>query len=173
MKKLNTPNINFFSFVKKDDEEIMGAIFGRQEIIHEKATLLGYELCIQTAGNITDEVLPTCKLPVSPRKILTKKRGPNFELFTIRQNPAKNINGEIWYVTAEEYERLREYELIDCGMSEDIVATAVNERGETITVSTYGLDNNPDNITKVVDENYIRPEISKEDKIKTATEIRS
>src|SRR3990167_10925016 len=145
MKKLNTPNINFFSYVKGDDEEIMSAIFGRQGISHENATLLGYELCIQTAKNIIDEILPTCNLSRSPRKILTAKRGPNFELFTIRPNQNKNIKGVIWYVTNQEYERLREYELIDCGMSEDIVAKAVTDSGKTLTVSTYGLNKNTDN----------------------------
>lgn len=173
MKKLNTPNINFFSYVKGDDEEIMSAIFDQKGITHENATLLGYELCIQTAKDIIDEILPTCNLSRSPRQILTEKRGPNFELFTIRPNPKKNVHGAIWYVTAQEYERLREYELIDCGMSEDIVAKAITDSGETVTVSTYGLDEDTDKITKIVDEDYKRPEISKEKKIETAKELGS
>lgn len=173
MKKLNTPNINFFSYVKGDDEEIMAAIFGRKGISYQNATLLGYELCIQTAKDIIDEILPTCNLSRSPRQILTEKRGPNFELFTIRPNKKKNIKGVIWYVTNKEYERLREYELIDCGMSEDIVSKAITDSGETIMISTYGLDENRDKITKIVDEDYKRPEISKEKKIKTATELGS
>ncbi|MDO8503183.1 MAG: hypothetical protein Q7S60_00685 [bacterium] len=173
MKKLNTPNINFFSYVRGDDEEMMAAIFGRKNIHHENATLQGYELCIQTAKDIIDIILPTCNLSQSPKEILTEKRGPNFELYTIRPNPNKNIRGVIWYVSNEEYEHLREYELIDCGMSEDIVAKAITDRGETITVSTYGLDKNIDSITKVVDEDYKRPEIPKEEKIKTATQMRN
>jgi len=170
--KKTSETINFFSFVKKDDEEIMGAIFGREKIRHQKATLPGYELCIQTAKNIIDEIIHTCKLPISPRQILTKKRGPNFELFTIRPHKTKSIEGEVWYVTPEEYERLRDYELIDCGMSEDILAKAVTDKGETITVHTYGLKTDTDNITKVIVRDYKRPEISKEEKIKTATDIR-
>lgn len=173
MKKLNTPNINFFNYVKGDDEEMMAAIFGRRNIQHENATLQGYELCIQTAKDITDGILPNSPIPISPRALLTKKRGPNFELFTIRPNPKKNLRGVVWYVTNEEYENLRNYELIDAGMSEDIVTEAITEKGETITVSTYGLDKNINNITKVVDEDYKRPEIPKEEKIKTATEIRN
>jgi len=173
VKKLTTPNINFFCYVKGDDEEMMSAIFGRKNIRHEEATLQGYELCIQTAKDIINEILPTCNLSQSPREILTEKRGPNFELYTIRPNPNKNIRGVIWYVSNEEYEHLREYELIDCGMSEDIVAKAITENGKTITVSTYGLDKNVNNITKVIDEDYKRPEIPKEEKIKTATQIRS
>lgn len=172
MKKLNTPNINFFNYVKKDDEEMMAAIFGRKNIQHEDATLPGYEMCIQTAKNVIDTILPTCNLSESPRKILTDKRGPNFELYTIRPNPEKSLHGTVWYVSNEEYEHLRDYEMIDCGMSEDIVAKAITENGEEITVSTYGLDTNVDNITKVVDEDYERPEISKEAKIKGAIQTR-
>lgn len=173
MRKLDTPNINFFCYVKGDDEEMMAAIFGRKKILHENATLQGYELCIQTAKNIIDKILPTCKESCSPREILTKKRGPQFELYTVRPNPQVNLGGTVWYVSNEEYEYLREYELIDCGMSEDIVAKAITDKGETITVSTYGLDTDINNITKVVAEDYKRPEIPKSEKMKTATEMRN
>ena len=173
MQKSDGSNINYFSYVKKDDEEMMAAIFGRENIKHENATLHGYELCIQTAKDIIDTILPTCKEDLSPKEILTRKRGPNFELYTIRPNPNMSIRGVVWYVTNEEYEHLREYELIDCGMSDDIVAEAVTEDGKTITISTYGLDKNVNNITKVVDEDYKRPEISKEDKMKTAKSLRA
>lgn len=173
MKKLNNSSINFFSYVKGDDEEMMVAIFGRKKILHENATLQGYELCIQTAKDITDKILPTCNLSRSPREILIEKRSPKFELYTIRPNSKKNLRGVIWYVSAQEYERLREYELIDCGMSEDIVAKAVTDKGEIITVSTYGLDKNVNNITKVVEEDYKRPEIPKKEKIETATKLRN
>ena len=173
MNKLNNKSINFFSYVKGDDEEMMVAIFGRPKIRHENATLQGYELCIQTAKDITDEILSTCTFTQSPRQILTEKRGPNFELFTIRPNLEKKLRGVIWYVSAQEYEHLREYELIDCGMSEDIVAKAITDKGEIITVSTYGLDKNINNITKVVDEDYKRPEIPKKEKIQTASQLRN
>jgi hypothetical protein len=172
VKKLNNnSNINFFSYVKGDDEEMMAAIFGRKKILHENATLQRYELCIQTAKNITDKILPTCNLSHSPREILIEKRGPKFELYTIRPNSKKNLRGVIWYVSSQEYERLREYELIDCGMSEDIVAKAITDKGEIITVSTYGLDKNVNNITKVVEEDYKRPEIPKKEKIETAIKL--
>lgn len=173
MRKLDTPNINFFSYVKGDDEEMIAAIFGRKKIRHENATLQGYELCIQTAKDITDKILPTCTLSQSPREILTEKRGPKFELYTIRPNPNKNLRGVIWHVSLPEYEHLREYELIACGMSEDIVAKAITDKGEIITVSTYGLDKNVNNITKVVGEDYKRPEIPKKEKIETATKLRN
>ena len=158
--------------MRGDDEEIMAAIFGRKNIRHENATMNGYELCIQTAKNIIDKVLPTCDLLQSPREILTQKRGPNFELYTIRPNPNKYIRGVVWYVSNEEYEHLRKYELVDCGMSEDIVTKAVTDEGKTLKVSTYGLDKNTNNITKVVNEDYKRPEIPKKQKMKTAIKLR-
>lgn len=172
MNKLHQPVIKYFSYVKGDNEKMMSAIFGREKILHEKATLKGYELCIQTAKDITDQVLPTCPFPVSPRAILIKNRGSEFELYTIRPNPKKNLKGTVWYVSKEEYEYLRDYELIDCGMSEDIVAKAITESGDEITVSTYGLDKNSNNITKVVDVDYRRPEIPKKEKIQNAIRLR-
>jgi len=172
MKESEKSTVNFFSYVRGDDEEIMESIFGRKNIHHEKAILHGYELCIQTAKNVIDTILPTCKLDKSPRQILTGKRGQHFELFTIRPNPSKSIQGDIWYVTKDEYEHLRDYELIDCGMSEDIITKAVTENGETLKVSTHGLVSDLDNITKVVDEDYKRPEIPKEEKMKTARSLR-
>jgi hypothetical protein len=164
--------VNFFSYVASDDNEMMAAIFGRKNIDHENAVLQDYELCIQTAQNVIDKVLPACSLPISPRAILTKKRGPEFELYTIRPKKDKNILGTIWYVTQEEYEYLRNYELIDCGMSEDIAATAITEKGIKIEVQTYGLKTNVDNITKVVEQNYVRKEIPSKEKIKSAIRIR-
>lgn len=172
MKKLNTPNINFFSYVKGDNEGMMSAIFGRKNIRHENAILQGYELCIQTAKDITDKVLPTCPYPLSPRAILTENRGPNFELYTIRPNPKKNLKGEVWHVSDQEYEYLRNYELIECGMSEDIKAFAFTNKGILITVNTYGLVRNVNNITKVVEVDYRRPEIPKKEKIDSAIESR-
>jgi hypothetical protein len=125
-------------------------------------------MCIQTAKDITDQILPTCPFSASPREILTKHRGQDFELFTIRPNLLKQLPGTIWYVSAQEYEYLRNYELIDCGLSEDIVASALTKKGKKITVNTYGLKTNVDIFTKIVDIDYIRPEIPNKEKIKKA-----
>lgn len=164
--------VNYFSYVTRDGEKMMAAIFGRENISHEEATLQGYELCIQTAKDITDEILPTCPLPFSPRSILTRKRGEDFELYTIRPNLNENLPGTIWRVTPEEYQYLRNYELIDCGMSEDIVAKARTESGESVTVQTYGLNKNINDVTRVVAPNYMREEIPSEEKIKNAIRVR-
>lgn len=164
--------VKFFSYVKGDNEEMMSAIFGRKNIFHQGAMLQEYELCIQTAKDVIDKVLPTCPYPLSPRQILTKNRGPNFELYTIRPNSKKNLKGEVWYVSAKEYEYLRNYELIECGMSEDIVAKAITDEDELITVNTYGLVKNPNNFTKTVEVDYRRPEIPKKEKIDSAIESR-
>lgn len=57
-------------------------------------------------------------------------------------------------------------------MSEDIVAKAITDSGDIIMVSTYGLDKNVNNITKVVEVDYRRPEIPKKEKIDNATRLR-
>lgn len=172
MKNQQSKTINFFSYVMGDDASIMSAIFGRKDITHEDATLHGYEYCIQTAKDVTNKVLSSCPFSSSPREILIKNRGPNFELYTIRPNSKNDIHGTIWYVTPEEYEYLRSYELIDCGLSEDIVANATTDNGKVIKINTYGIKRDVNNITKVVDADYKRPEIDKKEKIEKAIKFR-
>jgi hypothetical protein len=151
---------------------MMAAIFGRKNISHEEATLQGYELCIQTVKDVSDKVLPTCPFNVSPRDILIKNRGLDFELYTIRPSRKKNLQGTVWYVSEQEYEYLRNYELIDFGLSEDIAAKAITDDGDLINVRTYGLVKNVNNITRVVKSDYRRPEIPKREKIKKAIQFR-
>jgi len=88
-----------------------------------------------------------------------KNFGETYELYTIRANPNKTVPGKIWYISPEEFEYLREWEMIDYGMSEDIVAKAMTEEGDLITVKTYGLVKEPRKITKVIDSSYIREEV--------------
>jgi hypothetical protein len=57
-------------------------------------------------------------------------------------------------------------------MSEDITAKAITDSGDLITVNTYGLNKNIDNITKVVETDYIRKEIPNKEKIKNAIQVR-
>lgn len=164
--------VKFFSYVVKENFQGLQALFGRKNLLSEDAVLQGYELCIQTVDDVSDEVSPTSPIGLSPQEILRRNFKPDYELYTIRAKPGGAIPGKIWYISPHEYEYLREYELIDYGLSEDITAVATTERGDRITVSTYGLVKNADKITKVVDVSYIREELPTPKKLHLKRRIR-
>lgn len=155
MKKNNENIIKYFSCVTNSNIDMLAAIFGRRNLLHEKATLQGYELCIQTINEIRDVVPKNSPLKISPREIIKRGFGPSFNLYVLRANPESNLRGTIWYVSPQEYEFLRDWELIDMGMQDDIIdAIAITDKGESIYVRTHGLVKNPKKVAKVVDINY-------------------
>ena len=162
----------FFSYVVKEKVEGLRALFGRKNLLYEDALLQGYELCIQTPKDLSDVVPKNSPSNMSPREIIGKNFGETYELYTIRANPNKTVPGKIWYISPEEFEYLREWEMIDYGMSEDIVAQAKTEEGDLVTVRTYGLVKEPEKITKVIDSSYIREEISTKKKLARKRQVR-
>ena len=164
--------VKFFSYVVRENVEGLHALFGRRNLLYEDAVLQGHELCIQTPKDLSNAVPKNSPLSKSPREIITEKFGESYELYAIRANPNKTISGKIWYISPEEFEYLREWEMIDAGMSDDIVAKAMTEDGDLITVRTYGLVKEPNKITKVVDSNYIREEIPTKEKLARKKQVR-
>ena len=94
------------------------------------------------------------------------------ELYVIRANPEKEVKGKIWYVSEEEYEYLREWEMVEYGMSEDITAKARTDQGDIVTVRTYGLVQNPDNVSKTVEADYRRVEATSTKKLERIKRVR-
>lgn len=164
--------IKFFSYVVREKVEGLRALFGRRKLLYENAVLQGYELCLQTPKDLSDIVPQNSLLNMSPREIIKKNFGDTYELYTIRANPSKAVPGKIWYISPEEFEYLREWEMIDYGMSEDIVAKARTEDGDLVTVRTYGLVKNPEKITKIIDPSYIREEIPTKKKLARKRQVR-
>lgn len=164
--------IKFFSYVVKEKMEGLKALFGRKKLLYEDAVLQGYELCIQTPKDLSDVVPKNSPLNMSPREIIRKNFGENYELYTVRANPKKTVPGKIWYISPEEFEYLREWEMIDYGMSEDIVAKAMTEDRDLVTVRTYGLVKNPEKITKIIDPSYIREEMPAKKKLARKRQVR-
>lgn len=164
--------VKFFSYVVKEKIEGLRALVGRRKLLYENATLQDYELCIQTPKDLSDIVPENSPLKMSPQEIIRKNFGENYELYTIRAHPNKTVPGKIWYINPEEFEYLREWEMIDYGMSEDIIAKATTEDGDLVTVRTYGLVKEPEKITKVIDPSYMREEIPTEKKIARKRQVR-
>lgn len=164
--------VKYFSYVVNESPEMLQALFGRKNLLHENATLRGYELCIQTAKEISGRISPGSPLKMSPREIIEKFFGSHYELYVIRANPRKSVPGKIWYVSPKEYEYLREWEMIEYGMSKDITAKALTDKGDSVTVRTYGLIKNAHKIAKVVKVDYRRKEAPSKKKLAHIRKVR-
>ena len=164
--------VKFFSYVVNENIEMLRALFGRKNLLYEDAVLPGYELCIQTVKDVSNKIVRGSPLKMSPRQIMEDFFGADYELYVIRPNPRKTVIGKIWYVSRDEYEYLREWEMIEYGMSEDIVAKATNDKGDSFLVSTYGLLKNADNISKVISGDYRRHEAPSKKKLARIRRVR-
>ena len=164
--------VKFFPYVVNEHIEMLRALFGRDNLLFEEGVLPGYELCIQTVANLSNQVTPGSPLKKSPREIMMDFFGEGYELYVIRANPEKEVKGKIWYVSEEEYEYLREWEMVEYGMSEDITAKARTDQGDIVTVRTYGLVQNPDNVSKTVEADYRRVEATSTKKLERIKRVR-
>lgn len=171
-RKTNDNVIKYFSCVTNANIEMMAAIFGRKNLLWENATLQGYELCVQTIDEISNEVPATSPLGISPREIIKKCFGPKFDLYIFRPNPNSTLRGKIWYVSPEEYEYLREWEMIEYGMQNDLEGVAINDLGDPITVTIQGLSKSTDKVSKVVDINHGTFIAPKQAMLKNARRVR-
>jgi len=130
--------LHYFGYGTNRDLDMMAAMIGRKEIIGEPGRLIGYELCIQKTEHIPGKPLASAPAPVSPQEIVTKAFDENFELYIIRPNANVETYGTIWQLTPEEYEFVREWELLEFGMQEDIKAMAIDLKGNIVNVVTHG-----------------------------------
>lgn len=132
----------YFGYGTNRDHDMMAAMIGREAIEGVKAYVPDYELVIQNLEHISDTVLPTAPFPASPRKILGDALGEEAKLYIIRPSIGEKTYGTVWYMSPEEYEMVRDWELLDFGMQEDMTTEAVIlETGEKISVQTHGSTN--------------------------------
>lgn len=162
----------YFGYGTNRDHDMMAAMIGRDHLEGVKATLPGYELVIQDLEHISDKVLPTAPVPRSPREIMGTALGKKAKLYIIRPNPKSFTHGTIWQITDEEYEMVRDWELLDFGMQEDLKAEAQTEFGKKIQVQTHGSSNPELPMDTAVEgatyQDYIVP---KEEILKTARRV--
>ena len=142
--------IAYFGYGTNKDADMMAAMVGRKNLKGEPGMLPGYEVCIQKSNQIRNSVLKDAPFPVSPRELITKGFGGEFELYVIRENPKGEAYGTIWYLTAEEMELVNKWELVDFGMYELTKATAENNKGEKVPIVTQALLKEPKEIDRPV-----------------------
>ncbi len=147
--------VNYFGYGSNRDLAMLAAIIGRDEIEGIKGKMLGHELCIQKLNNIPDLVLPTAPVPQSPRFILQREFGDNFELYVTRPKTDGVTYGMIWQITPAEYKLMLDWEMVEFGLQDDISAVAIDERGQLINVITPGsLNPNLPVDVVITDEKY-------------------
>lgn len=153
--------VNYFGYGTNRDLEMMQVMIGRDKIEGTPGKLIGYELCIQKLEDIPGEVLENAPDKLSPHKIIRGAFGDSFELYITRPNADAVVHGMIWKITGAEYEMVREWELLDFGMQEDMKATAMNVDGEIINVVTHGSLSKDVAINRCVEgddyDDYIAP----------------
>lgn len=166
--------IKYFGHGTNKDKDMMVHMIGRKNILGEPGMLIGYELCIQKGRQFRDTIPKTSPINVSPRAIIINSWGPDFEMYVSRPNPNGVIYGTIWDITSEEFELVREWELVDYGAQEDAKGIAINSKGEPIEVITQSFLNPPiPEIDRVVTEKDYEPYIApKEAMLKKADQVR-
>jgi hypothetical protein len=165
--------ILYFGFGTNKDLEMMEHMIGRKKIKGIPGILVGYEVCIQRADQFRKDIPPTTPYPVSPKDLILKSWGPNFEMYVSRPNPTGLAYGTIWEITPEELKLVREWELVDYGAQEDAWGIAVDSTGKLCKIITQSFMKPPIDIDRVIEGKdypaYIAP---KEAMLKRADEIR-
>jgi len=158
---MNKQLLNYFGYGTNRTLDMMAAIIGRKEIEGIYGKLLGFELCIQKIDDIPDKILQTAPFPSSPRKIISECFNNDFELYIIRPREKAITYGIIWKITQQEYELVRDWELLEFGMQEDVKAVAIDAKGKIINVITHGSLSSKMPMDRVVEgndyEDYLVP----------------
>jgi hypothetical protein len=147
--------IKYFGYGSNKDLDMMSHMVGNNELHGKPGKLLGYELCIQRIDQIRDIIPQDSPLDKSPRAVVREGFDENFELFVARPKKDSVIYGTIWDLTAEELNLVKEWELVDAGMQEEVQAIAIDDEGKTVGVETQAVIDPPAEIDRlVIDEDY-------------------
>ena len=164
--------ISYFGYGTNRDRDMMAAMIGRNNLSGTKGIIFDYELAIQNLEHIPDKILSTAPAPRSPREIMKTALGDNAKLYIIRPKSGAITHGTIWQITPEEYEMVRDWELLDFGMQEDMKVLGQTEADEKLTVQTHGSNNPNLSIDIAIDgndyEDYVVP---KEKILETARRV--
>jgi hypothetical protein len=125
--------IKYFGYGSNKDLDMMAHMVGRPDLKGEPGKLLDYELCVQKLDQIRDGN------PVSPREIVRNGFGNNFELFIARPKKGAEIPGTIWNLTEPELELVKNWEMVELGMQEEVNARALDSKGNIISVETQAV----------------------------------
>ena len=153
--------VNYFGYGSNRDLAMMAAMVGRKKISGVPAKMLGHILCIQSSKDISGKVLKTAPFPSSPRAIVTKCFDKNFELYITKPKAHAVTYGTLWKLTPQEVELVRDWELLDFGMQEDMKVMVVDNKGKMMHAYTHGSLSSRLPINRIVEgddyEDYLVP----------------
>lgn len=92
--------VAYFAYGANRNPEMIEAVIGRLPK-GEPARLRGFELCVQTWPEIPEPV----------RNILSPDWGPDFRAYRIRPAEDKSVRGMIWYITPNELNLIKNWEI--------------------------------------------------------------
>lgn len=143
--------VKYFGYGSNRNEEMMAAIVGNKNLKGVPGRLIGFELCIQRLEDIPDNIGEKSPVKISPRQVIKNNFGDFFELYICRINPEAEVFGTIWDLTEEERNLVKDWEMLDFGMQEEIKGVAIeNETGKIFSVSTEGLLDPAIHVNKVI-----------------------
>lgn len=131
--------IAYFGFGSNKDLEMMQHIIGRNDIHGIPGHLIGYDLCIQLGRQFRTEIPKNSPAPISPRDLIIRSWGPDFQMFVSKPNPTGITYGTIWFITPEELQLVRNWELVDFGAQDDARGFALGDDGELYEIITQSF----------------------------------
>ncbi|MBI4276645.1 gamma-glutamylcyclotransferase [Candidatus Uhrbacteria bacterium] len=170
----NVHSVRYFGFGTNRDHDMMAHMIGRAPIHGEYGTLFGFELCVLRGRQFRDIVPKASPLTMSPRAIIVGTWGPDFLMYVSRPNPTGSIAGMIWDMTPEEFQFVREWEMVEYGAQEDAQGIAMTAGGAIVNVITQSFLTPPiPEIERVIGEDDYEPYIApKDEMLKRADEVR-
>ena len=165
--------VKYFGYGSNADKDMMVHMVGREDLKGEPGKLIGYQLCIQSLDQIRDVVPPTSTIKESPQQIIRGTFGDKFDLYIAVAKPDAVAHGTIWDLTPEEIDLVKEWEMVDYGMQEEVQAMAMDSSGELIQVETQAVVDPPAAYYAIIEDNdYPRFIADREKMLKTADENR-
>lgn len=157
--------IKYFGYGSNKDLDMMAHMVGNSNLKGVPGKLLGYELCIQKIDQIRNTIPENSPLDKSAQETVRDAFGDGFELFIAREKEGGVIYGTIWDLTPEELNLVKEWELVDAGMQEEVQATALDDQGTKVDVETQAVIDPPPAIDRLVTENNYAPYIVSKEKM--------
>jgi hypothetical protein len=142
--------IKYFGFGTNKDRDMMEHMIGKKGIKGEPGRLIGYEICIQKTHQFRTEIPITTPWNKSPKELIMKTWGKDFEMYVSRPNPLGIAYGTIWDLTLAELEIVREWEMVEYGAQEDAWGIAIADDGTLYETITQSFMRPPIDIDRVV-----------------------
>lgn len=128
-------NIRYGAYGANRNEDLMNALTGSMNLSWYGARFIGYELCLQALGDISDEPVPGLPEELTPRKIIERTWGPGFRAYGMRRAAGKVVVGAVYYLTPLERDVVKEWEMQELGwhVEEPVEATPTSSKAPVFT----------------------------------------